>query len=413
VDLEEFHRIACAAVGRDPPQKRTSDVMKRIWDLPTSPGVRCPKQQHQMTQDWDSRLAAVDGPRGTLQQKRPSRAATWASISPSPSPFRVLGQLSNVGLVPFTPKLLSFEKPEKLFYKDRKASLEHGIENDPEAARRSISPKTPVPSLVRLPASPSPTPPPPSASPPLKRRASSIDVRKRRSLDGSTPRLPRKRHSDESASGMPGHSSTAPRPSKPPKRQRTMLHVSSVTPARPSLNRCNTEVPTLESLLTSPRFGNPALKACPGLRSTQSMSAMPASKNVSIEWSLDGGLFYIQPSTSPEPYSLVAGRYASQRLGTLDALLWGIGWQQGGAVESKAQAKRGLIFVDVNEPKFLEELVGSLEARWTGMKSESRRTAGPLFVLSFEDLGNLYRIHSSGDKNITPIWSSCILKYGI
>ncbi|KAG8893098.1 hypothetical protein FRC00_011034, partial [Tulasnella sp. 408] len=175
VDLEEFHRIACAAVGRDPPQKRTSDVMKRIWDLPTSPGVRCPKQQHQMTQDWDSRLAAVDGPRGTLQQKRPSRAATWASISPSPSPFRVLGQLSNVGLIPFTPKLLAFEKPQKLFYKDRKASLEHGIENDPEVARRSISPKTPVPSLVRLPASPSPTPPPPSASPPLKRRASSID----------------------------------------------------------------------------------------------------------------------------------------------------------------------------------------------------------------------------------------------
>ncbi|KAG9041431.1 hypothetical protein FS837_012271 [Tulasnella sp. UAMH 9824] len=349
-------------------KKRTSDVMKRIWDLPTSPGVRCLKQQRQMTQDWDSRLAAVDGPQGTLQQKGPSRAATWASISPSPSPLRVLGQLSNVESIPTAPKLLAFEKPEKLLHKDRKASLEHGIENDPEVARRSISPKTPVPSLVRLAASPSPTPPPPPTSSPLKRRASSIDVRHRHSLDGSATRLPRKRHSDESTSVMPGQSL---RPSKPPKRQRTELHLPSVPPARPSLNRSNTEVPTLESLLTSPRFGNPALKAFPALRGTRSMLAMPAGKNMPVKWSLDDGLFCIQPSSSPEPYSLVAGRYASHRLGTLDALLWGIGWQQGGVVESKAQAKRGFIFVDMKDPECLQELVRGLEARFGYLISHS------------------------------------------
>ncbi|KIO24857.1 hypothetical protein M407DRAFT_25816 [Tulasnella calospora MUT 4182] len=413
VDLEEFHRIACAAVGRDPPQKRTSDVMKRIWDLPTSPGMRCPNHQRRLTQDWDSRLAAVDGHQVALKPKRPSRAATWASISPSPSPFRVFGHLSNVEPTPTAPKLLAFGKPEKSPDKERKASLDPDVENNPEVAKPSNSPKTPIPSLVRLPVSPSPTPPPPPVSSPLKRRASSIDIRQHHSLEGGALRLPRKRHSDESTSGVQARPTAALLPSKPPKRQRTELYVHPVPSARPSLNRCSTEVPTLESLLTSPRFGGPAsTPKAPrrGVRGTQSMHVMPASKDVPVKWSLDeGSLFYIQPSANPEPYSLVAGRYASQRLGTLDALLWGIGWQQGVSVEFKAQAKRGFIFVDVGEPKCLRELIDSLEARWAGVKQESRPVAGPLFVLSFEDLGNLYRSQSSGSKDITPIWSSCIL----
>ncbi|KAG8949876.1 hypothetical protein FRC04_008179 [Tulasnella sp. 424] len=409
VDLEELHRIACAAVGRDPPKKRTSDVMKRIWDLPTSPGIRCPNQQRQMTQDWSSRLAAVDGHHGTTQRKRPSRAATWASVTPSPSPLRVLAPLSNVDSLPAIPKMFGFETPEKLSHKEGKLSPHSDRENNPEPVKQSRSPKTSSPtSPIRLPVSPSPTPPPPSSSPPLNRSVSLCDARHRRSLKGDAPRMSRKRQSDDPTPGQQARFPVALLPLKPPKRQRTEL---DVFPAQAPLNRCTTVVlPTLESLLTSPRFADPSRtsKASPGLRGTQSMVVKPTSAELFVKWSLDEGLFYIQPSVNPEPFSFVAGRYSSQRLSTLDALLWGIGWQQG-AAESKVQANKGFIFVDAKDPNCLKGLVDSLEARWAGMTPESRGLAGSLFVLSFEDLGYLYRIQTSFEnQNIIPIWSSCI-----
>lgn len=382
--------------------------MKRIWDLPTSPGIRCPNQQRQMTQDWSSRLAVVDGHHGTMPQKRPLRAATWASVTPSPSHLRVLAPLSNVDALPTIPKIFAFETPEKLLHKEGKLSPHSDAENNPEPARLSRSPKASGPtSPIRLPVSPSPTPPPPSSSSPLNRSVSLCDARHRHSFKGSAPRTSRKRQSDEPTPGQQTRFPVAPLPLKPPKRQRTELHI---LPAQSPLNRCTTVVPTLESLLTSPRFVAPSStsKASPGLRGTQSMVVKPTGAELSVKWSLDEGLFYIQPSINPEPFSFVAGRYSSQRLSTLDALLWGIGWQQG-AAEPKVQASKGFIFVDAKDPNCLKGLVDSLEARWVGMTPDSRSLAGSLFVLSFEDLGYLYRIRPSLESNnIIPIWSSCI-----
>ena len=63
VTLQEYQRIARAAVGRDRPGKAEDDWAKTIFrpDEPASPGVRCPQKRKQTEMLWIEKLEVADG----------------------------------------------------------------------------------------------------------------------------------------------------------------------------------------------------------------------------------------------------------------------------------------------------------------------------------------------------------------
>lgn len=61
VDLETLHKIACESVGRDGTDKEIRDCVNAIWGQPASPGVKSSSTLQARIDEWEVKLAILDG----------------------------------------------------------------------------------------------------------------------------------------------------------------------------------------------------------------------------------------------------------------------------------------------------------------------------------------------------------------
>ena len=63
MNLQELHKIACEAIGRDNADKNARDVCNRLWGKAASPNAKSLLKRKAATELWEERLAALDGRR--------------------------------------------------------------------------------------------------------------------------------------------------------------------------------------------------------------------------------------------------------------------------------------------------------------------------------------------------------------
>lgn len=61
VDLETLHKIACESVGRDESDKEIRDCVNAMWGQPASPGVKSSLKRKARMEEWEVKLAILDG----------------------------------------------------------------------------------------------------------------------------------------------------------------------------------------------------------------------------------------------------------------------------------------------------------------------------------------------------------------
>lgn len=403
VDLEEFHRIACASIGNDPPQKRTSDVMKQIWALPVSPGARSLEGRDDRLREWIEKLAAIDGPpkpskkraeisRGETspaKRARPLRTSNVPTPPPSsPSPVTRRTEPENQPPETHDNMLGSPQLPSPRFV-SRFAT--------PEAVRH-FAPAIPL-------AIPTPqTSPLRPAGPP--RKAVQGPNQALRRVDPA-PHVPsvQSHPTPVPAIGLAiptpntkplRASKSLPQPASPSKRDKARKE-SHKPGRRLRVSRSESTIPTLASLYTLSR--KPTLPTRPVPQKAHSMPSMLTRSQLpsGSEWNLDAALYYVQSSskTTFNP-SRLSAEYSSQRLSTLEGLLWGIS-RSGGATTA---VEKGFIFVDNNEER-LEAIIKVVE------EARESRNLKPLFIFDSEHLPYFYRhLSPAASRPIQPLWSS-------
>jgi len=66
VDLETLHKIACQSVGRDGTDKEIRDCVNAMWGQPASPGVKSSLTRKTLMEEWELKLAILDGEEPSL-----------------------------------------------------------------------------------------------------------------------------------------------------------------------------------------------------------------------------------------------------------------------------------------------------------------------------------------------------------
>ncbi|KAF7971295.1 hypothetical protein HWV62_21450 [Athelia sp. TMB] len=81
VTLEDLHKIAREAVGRDRSSKGIEDWTKEMWGQQGSPGIACEQKRKRRVSDWIERLETID----CVKAKRPRRSEPGPK---APSPLK-------------------------------------------------------------------------------------------------------------------------------------------------------------------------------------------------------------------------------------------------------------------------------------------------------------------------------------
>lgn len=402
VDLEEFHRIACASIGNDPPQKRSSDVMKQIWALPVSPGARSDDKRADRVRDWLGKLAALDGPARTSTKRRSTGETSPAKRARVQPVLRA----SNVPTPPPSSPKVDSPLPRRSRPENRPPDVLRSPQPpsppSPEAVRRTpLTIPTPQTSPIRLPVARPISPEIMLIAPQLCVQPTEPNLDTDTSMAEVTPDVPivpkprsPKRKPLRGSKSLPH---PAPSSHRDQERRKTGRRL------RPS--RSESTIPTLASLYTlarKPVLPNKALVP-PKPRKAHSMSSVPlkSSLPVKTDWSMENALFYVQSSATPP--SRPPAEYHSQRLGTLEGLLWGIGWG-GAAMSQESSVESGFVFVDAKDETRLKNIIEALE----DARPEGREPITPLYIFDSADLPYFYPQLSNTTRSIQPLWSSSL-----
>ncbi|KAG8908637.1 hypothetical protein FRB99_004925 [Tulasnella sp. 403] len=413
---KEFHKIACASVGRDPAEKVNGDAMKKIWDLPVSPGIRSSDKRQERMDTWLNKLIEVDAPKQGRKRRLPEK-----SIGPlSPSPTKRRRSTARENPAPGASTVSS--KPCKgnmgPLHGAASPISQYGLRQHCRSENQGTPPVADKPRSRLL-------------SPPQSPLA--LPVRSPLKLISQNTMVPSTTDAAQTSASSAGPMYDSPRDESTLRRPRLLpqsVSAPEIGQAPPNLklrrrirksHTTDGAIPSLAGLLTLSRSVS-GIDSGRGPPATQRTIVMHPPELTPPEGAPDaevndhrtktgcklaeGVLFYVQPPLDVravvEQAVVTPQRLMRQRLGTLEALLWGLGWRGGSTNGPSRGVNKGFVFVDVGDIECVRKVVTGLEEIRDSLKGEYC----PLFVFGMDKLPLFYSDQLLGTRDVAPLWSS-------